>query len=58
MQNNIINEIPEPFHSFLVENEKPIGIASARTEIANQARNDSNQNDLLFLAAILMLCDD
>ena len=61
MQNTIVNEIPEPFHAFLTGGEVSAqGVAPPRDGTAGQARNDAknNQSDLLFLAAILMLCDD
>ncbi|MCL2753989.1 MAG: hypothetical protein FWE44_07575 [Defluviitaleaceae bacterium] len=51
MQNMInIQEIPEPFSSFLSQN------TSAQEATANA--RDNSSSDLLFLAAILMLCDD
>ena len=66
---NINNDIPEPFREFsgsekpevknpeMQEPEQEISATSLGTE--NKAeRSRTDMQDLLFLAAILMLCDD
>ena len=56
---NINNDIPEPFREFLDSGrkEKEISATSISTE-NNTERSRTDMQDLLFLAAILMLCDD
>jgi len=62
-----INSIPEPFRDFLGSDgnkvEQEIAATNIESQIAGKSqiageRNRSDMQDLLFLAAILMLCDD
>jgi len=62
-----INSIPEPFREFLgsspvpdsTPDQKEQEISATSIDVGSgTARNRSDMQDLLFLAAILMLCDD
>ena len=62
-----IDSVPPPFREFLGDVPQEIsatnvgGIAGQARNDSNLARNDNRTNDmsdLLFLAAILMMCDD
>ena len=52
-----INAIPEPFRGFLTNEKKDIAIASIEPPPKKQA-NPSEMQDLMFLAAILMMTND
>ena len=59
MTANINNDIPEPFREFLDAGKKEQEISAASIGTENSAeRGRTDMQDLLFLAAILMLCDD
>jgi len=49
-----IDSVPPPFREFL--GDEPQQISATSVERANNRTND--MSDLLFLAAILMMCDD
>ena len=56
---NIKNDIPEPFREFLDgggQKEQEISATSINTDSISERSRD--MQDLLFLAAILLLCDD
>jgi hypothetical protein len=54
---NNIADIPQPFRDFLVQGQ--IGAMAVKPPDAPTRRDDADDyGDLLFLAAILMLCDD
>jgi len=59
MTTNLKNDIPEPFREFLggTQKEQEISAASIDTDSIRE-RNGRDMQDLLFLAAILLLCDD
>jgi len=56
---NIKNDIPEPFREFLDpgQKEQEISATSIGAESGTE-KSRTDMQDLLFLAAILMLCDD
>jgi len=64
MTMDIRNDIPEPFREFLGSDNGPQEqeISAANLSIDAQGggvpKSRSDMQDLLFLAAILMLCDD
>ena len=64
---NINNDIPEPFREFLDAGSNTAEKAATKDREISAANIDTNSlasknrtdmQDLLFLAAILMLCDD
>ncbi|MDR2166925.1 MAG: hypothetical protein LBE35_03615 [Clostridiales bacterium] len=57
MENNVkLPDIPEPFRGFLAQGR--IEAMSAPPAAVQMDEGEANHGDLLFLAAILMLCDD
>ena len=58
---DVKNDIPEPFREFLGteqgQKEQEISATGLGTE-SGATRSRTDMQDLLFLAAILMLCDD
>jgi len=59
MTTNLKNDIPEPFRKFLggTQKEQEISATNIDTDSVRE-RNGRDMQDLLFLAAILLLCDD
>ncbi|MCL2574100.1 MAG: hypothetical protein FWE34_06085 [Defluviitaleaceae bacterium] len=54
-----INDIPEPFREFLGAEAEAQEISATGLDAEGVTPNSrSDMQDLLFLAAILMLCDD
>ena len=52
-----ISEVPHPFKEFLVS-KKEVKTASIPEEPQNQVSRENDMQDLLFLAAILLLTDE
>ena len=56
-----IDQIPEPFRGFLAQSQQePKGVKDIEIMSfeSNEAPDQSHYSDLVFLAAILMLCED